>query len=303
MIKDKKKSDSGMSLVELMVAFGIFSILVTVTASLMNQHIEIERRTKITQMAQMIKQNAYDLIRNDLAWRNTIVSAENLDCICSRTCYKKTDPAKRGDLTRTFKLFDSGGGLYFDTTSPKMGYNFMNKTCLTYPSRECPFRLELGWRVMCNAKLPPSMCPLFPMLEVTGKVFFSEGESKEQASSASKVELNPENYAFTQVKTTDKTEGVPSYPLWDDLELISKRCGKDSEMMKLLAKPDLAQVAIPTGDGTERKPNGLNLDDVCKNLKKTFDSGATGAAVKEEIKKKGMGYILDQYQSLCVKRN
>lgn len=308
----KSNSNSGMSLVEVLIAMGILLMLFLGVSSLMQEMTRAKIKENVSAAATMIRQNVYDMLRNEVAWKNTLLENKALNCICNLKCDDESKLPSLDDMVRRLKVLNSAGEVYYDTTQAQSGFNMSGNSCNSFPSDFCPFRMDIIWRMLCKAEGSSVQCPLFPQVEINGKLYYgsmpsSQGSSSPNATKinstfTNQVSLNPLNYSFTLLKQTDITSGPSVHILLDDLSTLKKWCPANSLLTKLKTPPDVDpddKSKEPEGkDESQVSQEGLQ-NTVCKMLKASLENPEMSSAIESQLKANGQGGISETIQKLC----
>lgn len=183
-------SESGMSLVAVMIAFGLVGVIALALTSLTGQMNQVKTQANAAATAAQLRQNAAMLLNNAAAWENTVTRVDNDTFECVRV-YRKCEPAVNDS---GFKLTNPAGKTYFDATMPTAGFTRGGAPCTGFPSESCPFRIRLKWDPQCLGEEPchPSL------IHVSGHVEYDAGPNPRQH-----VNINPANYSFEVYRTVE----------------------------------------------------------------------------------------------------
>jgi prepilin-type N-terminal cleavage/methylation domain-containing protein len=177
------KTQSGFTLVEVIIALGLASVVALGVASIMEQMGAANRHAGVVSSARLLKQNFIEMLSNDLAWQYTLLDPANktFQCLISATDCTGL-PASGGPAG--FVVRNSANAVFYDGLTAARGFTENGADCTGFPSAGCPFHLQLSWTPLCAPKIP---CVL-PEIQVNGTLVFN--------SPSFKTAYNPENYSF-----------------------------------------------------------------------------------------------------------
>lgn len=253
------RAEGGFTLVEALIMVAIMSILFLGVSTLMEQVNRVNTTSNVSAGARMIKQNVYDMLRNGAAWKSTLMENKALNCICKLDCKMMTSDPQKKDLTRRLQVYNSAGGLYYDSSVLQNGFTINGETCNSFPSALCPFRMDITWRMLCNSSNPANPnCPMFPMVEIRGKVVHQIHASPQAESQTGKIAFNPDNYAFTLVQPTDVIAGPPMLVLLDNSATLQTWCTNGSAILSARGSGSASQRNNGDGDQNTSANNHNN---------------------------------------------
>jgi type II secretory pathway pseudopilin PulG len=181
------QNQHGFSLMQVMVALAISSMLtLTVLANLQTQK-SVQQKTDIYFNLNSLARNTDTYVRNGSAWSATYDLAENTSFQCLRdgNCTEQSGGS--------FKLVDPKGItiVHDSTKEPAQGYRFDGTPCNTFSetgNNSCPFRVHLKWSPICTGNCQK------PLLKISAE-FEYKAENEIQ-------NFRADSYNFEVIKDT-----------------------------------------------------------------------------------------------------
>lgn len=193
-------------MIEAMIAFGMLMGLALGAAYIMSQLQKTNTAGVAKATAREIRQNVVTMLENEAAWLITASKPSNRTFSCLREAKNCHDGAPEDLPGLAYAVHDATGAVYYDGLDPKLGYSLNGAACRTFPSKACPFRMELTWRPICQ---PAPMFCLPSQIELSGRVIHEPGPS---APAASWMAHNPANYAFRLIKNLSSSGASVTLP-------------------------------------------------------------------------------------------
>jgi prepilin-type N-terminal cleavage/methylation domain-containing protein len=227
MRKRSARGDSGFSLIEVMVATGLASILALIVFALKTITDKSNTSAGAYIQADAFRKQITSQLLNVNAWRNTLANNPAFSCIGSDcTLAKQNGPPVPSSSPDYYKYSDmaSGNGpctgslpnavchggfdiydIYYDASAgntepyygfikyPTKGFGFNGAQCdgfsMTAPINRCPFRLVLWWKAICDST---SGTCRYPAVNVQGFTVLSVPNTDK----AHRVPFKPGNYSI-----------------------------------------------------------------------------------------------------------
>jgi type II secretory pathway pseudopilin PulG len=168
----------GQSLVQVMIAVAVTSILTLAIMSLMQISLRQQGQSNLTFQASTLRQNILQAVNNYNGWQNTINAASNnLSCLARGATTFCTnngiDIASSNVVTGAVPLqnvsinqiFDASNKVVYDNTAATSGLTLQGAACSNFVSPasgpgndSCPLRFEVHWSAVCkcvNASCSP----------------------------------------------------------------------------------------------------------------------------------------------------
>lgn len=141
----KKKSNLGLSLVEVIVSIGIISMSSLIALMMMKYVGDGLSRSRNQETLTILKQKIINTITNQSSWDKTIAMNAAMHC-------RQTYPSSCVDNTNAnIDLYDADGNKIIDSTSSGVYYRRDGSQCPTgSPLEECPVTISLGWKISCS---------------------------------------------------------------------------------------------------------------------------------------------------------
>jgi hypothetical protein len=178
-LRNCRGSQSGQSLIQVLIAVAIMGILMTAMTSMFEISNKRQGQSNLTFQAGMVRSDLVSALNNPVAWKNTTTDSANnfasgtmLDCLNNGkpcTTDQTTDLSSGGtpvgfsggtplpDGVQIKKVFDSSGAVILDSTLPNAGYTPQGARCSTFNAAagagddSCPLRFEVHWWAKCNS--------------------------------------------------------------------------------------------------------------------------------------------------------
>lgn len=182
-MKSSHSKQNGFSLVGLLSAVAIMSIVGLLMAQVMNQNAKTQSRALSLSELSSLKQQMTLSLSNGSAWSSTIAyntqgsiaTVSKMGCLIDGTACK--DGAGQPLRNVPFALVDVMGGVLFDATLPNNGLTMKGDKCSTFNAASgnaaCPFRYELTWSAACQAA---DSC-LNPQVEINATLLYRPGSA------------------------------------------------------------------------------------------------------------------------------
>lgn len=185
-------SKSGFSIIELMMAVGVFGIVVAALASMNVRMRQDQTRTASLFHLSVISKNLYTLASTQNSWMNSLNSPQNqtaMACLKNRTqCTSDGQPNSLPKKDIAFALLDGAGNVFFDAANPANGFSLAGTPCNTYSAAgndECPIRFDLKWSAQC---VPPNC--IDPQVKVEAQIKYSPATNR-LVIKESNYQMNP----------------------------------------------------------------------------------------------------------------
>ncbi len=214
----------GFSLIEVMIAMGLASLLALTVFSLKTISDKGNSASTIYIQADAFRKQITNQLQNVTAWRNTLAHNLTFDCLnghttCSAAAsngppvppsdpnyYSYTNmttgngPCVGNVCNGGFDVYDANGTSavslpYYPFTTLTAGFSSHGVACnqfsLTTPSANCPFRLILWWKAICDTTSVGNPC-LSPAVNVLGFTILSAPATDKTHN----VAFKPVNYSI-----------------------------------------------------------------------------------------------------------
>jgi prepilin-type N-terminal cleavage/methylation domain-containing protein len=199
--------NSGMSLVEVMIAVSVMSVVGLGLLHINSELQKAARQGTAKTAAREIRQNLVQVLENNESWVQTVSHKLNQTFLClsgTGDCHEAQGASKPG---LPYAILDPVGQVFYDGQNPTLGYTLNGAKCDKFPSPACPFHVELTWRPLC---LPPPVACRPSQVEVSGRVIFDVGPT---APVNMRMAYNPDNYAFKIIKSVLSGTASPNSPV------------------------------------------------------------------------------------------
>jgi prepilin-type N-terminal cleavage/methylation domain-containing protein len=192
----------GFSLIELLVAVALFSVVVLGISSL-NLHLRNQLRDSAALgKISVVSRNIKTLILDTSSWKNTVAQGSTGGALPASlmNCLKNGTPCTIDGTAggvpiqlRKFAIYDGGNQLYFDATNDQNGLTASGMECASFSSQSdsksnCNFRFDLRWSANCV----PGNC-VNPQVKISAKLMvggFDVGQ---------KIVVNTVNYSLDEI--------------------------------------------------------------------------------------------------------
>lgn len=195
------RSLNGFTLVEVMIAGAIMTVVIFASAEFMAQMARSQARLALVQTAQDFKHRVVETLTSSASWLATLSDPGNTTFSCltdgSDSCMALSTRKGIGeDSSRNFRIITSTGTVVFDSRDPSQGLSQRGSPCHSFPSSDCPLRLEVTWTAACPAAPIQAGVRCRPSeIEVEGHLVYNAGKSVTGATV-----INSSNYSFSMVK-------------------------------------------------------------------------------------------------------
>lgn len=250
----------GFTLVEALIIIGIMSILFLGASTLMQQVGQVNTASKVSTSARNIIQNVHDIVRNGDNWKATLLGNKTMDCICNLNCVGFAKPPAAKEVNRRLVLYNSAGMVYYDSTKPQSGFTYSGEVCHSFPNVNCPYHLDLTWRMNCNLNGSTASCPTYPQVEIKGELAYKLNSQESNDASQGGYSFNPKNYAFSLIHPTNAIAGPPPVLLLADLVTVSKFCDSSSSLSKNLNGANMNANTVPSDTNINNRDVGSNTN-------------------------------------------
>lgn len=186
-----KLDQSGMTLIQVMVAVGITSIIALTIATLMQMSYKIQDKLNKEMSLQDIKYILMASLKNKNTWANTIGLNSDMDCLLP------TSSGCTVDQQGKIELVQIGSDTLIDNRKEKSGLNWEGDVCSGFSaksgngSNQCPLRYDLTWRVVGCSSAP---C-VAPSVKIDGVLGYNPHDFTSP--------LNTNRYNFSVVQDGD----------------------------------------------------------------------------------------------------
>ena len=158
------KSEHGFGLIELLLALGLFSIVVLGIASLTVQLGQQQAQTVTPVQFDIFRRNLIALTLSSSSWKETVKANTGNAMTClmppGALCLDSTGLLPLANVP--FAIYDGAGNPFYDATNPAQGLTMSGAACpnATEPvgfdrnpsggNDQCPFRYDLQWTAVCT---------------------------------------------------------------------------------------------------------------------------------------------------------
>jgi prepilin-type N-terminal cleavage/methylation domain-containing protein len=180
-------SNSGMTLIEVMIAVAISSVVILASLSVGQMSMQTQAQNNVSFQADVIRRGMIALISSDTAWKNTISGA----CFTAGS-YCTSDTTSAGTVLgiQTVSVIkDASNNNAYNANSPN-GYNNDGSPCTGSGSYTCPLTYQVTWQPLCASA---ATCNNPPQFKVVVKPIYTPPT----ASGSQKLIFNAANYGFT----------------------------------------------------------------------------------------------------------
>ncbi|MCB0343392.1 MAG: prepilin-type N-terminal cleavage/methylation domain-containing protein [Bdellovibrionales bacterium] len=245
------KNERGLSLVELLVTIGIFSIILSVTLTMMADMLRVQSHLSFRYAVQDLRDSIKTLINHEVPWDNTVSynGTDQNDTAClkdvanSFECKTAAENTSNDIPNKIRAIVNSSNDLAYDLDIDNgRGFDKNGSACSTYPSIECPIGVRAQWKPMIGAGCTTASCK---SPTVTVEVTF------EKYQGTGSFPVNIARYNFDLMRP-----GVPA-----TVNTMCQSIGGTYDNATGLC-------ALPSGDGTGQDPEAL-----CESLNGAFVDG------------------------------
>jgi prepilin-type N-terminal cleavage/methylation domain-containing protein len=149
----KLNSNIGYSLIELSVVLAIMGLIGLGTATLMKNIYEIQRVQESKVGLLEFSKSLQLALRSETNWQATINHPTNnpdLPLTCQRVGTTAPNYCLHNGASGTFNVYLQGPTLFYVSRTATDGLDFSGAPCTTFPSNNCPFRLNLSVINICT---------------------------------------------------------------------------------------------------------------------------------------------------------
>jgi hypothetical protein len=258
----------GFGLLETMIAVGILGGVLAMSTMMIQSSLSARGTAGLLIRMQTSRSTVLATLQNDQSWTATVQKLNNGSLKCLRD---QTDCTAAGGV---FALYDSGGGLIYDSLTGNTGFSPQGILCTTFnPSPAdplCPVHLALVWEPVCPPAPAAGPC-LNPEVRITGKFQFSGGHE------LTSINAGLLNFSFLRQKIYCPAAGVPftlttyagpivtgvnnvtasiatqTYPVGSAISSVVETCGTASMQFQY----------IPTYSGGAQATDPENQSSIC----------------------------------------
>lgn len=189
MAKTLRTSNSGMTLIEVMVSIAISAIVILASVSIGQMSLQTQAQNNISFQADIIRRNMVALISSDAAWNNTTGANSSAACLHNHTACNSGGASPGLTNQPIYTIVDAA-----NTTSPPAydvspgkGFNSDGSKCLTGVT--CPLTYTITWSALCGG---PVSC-----IDPQVKVVVTPTYHPPAASGSQQLIFNANNYSAT----------------------------------------------------------------------------------------------------------
>jgi len=213
LVRLHRRSNRGLTLVELLVSVSLVSILALGAAVLGSQVVKFSSQISSVDAAQTIRERALEIINSEQGWNRTISNAANAAVFNCLVLGTDCSAAPGGQ----FSIVDSGG-LWTDHTNGNWGFDASGLPCTSYNSAAgndaCPFRLNVSWMPIC-AGAPCTN----PEIRIVGNLEFSPATKDGQGA-----KINKDRFALDFVRGAADSLAATCRTLNGRFNLATRTC-------------------------------------------------------------------------------
>lgn len=188
MTKRLLASNSGMTLIEVMIAVAISSVVILASLSVGQMSLQTQAQNNVSFQADIIRRNMVALISSDAAWKNTVAGT----CLTNAgaSCSTNGNPNGPALGPQSISIIKNGaGGNAYVVSSPN-GFNNDGSPC-TGIGYTCPLTYAVTWTPQCGS----GVTCLGSTVQV--QVAVTPTYHPPTATGAQKLIFNAANYGFT----------------------------------------------------------------------------------------------------------
>ena len=179
----KAFKNSGFTFIEIIVTLAVSAVVIVTVVIVLSGTGASQNEAMATAQIGVYNRLMLEMLTSDVAWQISIQhglqsgsNPANMDCIGSSIipCTATGKPADQPITNQPFALFDPGGQIVYDGTSPTQGLTSQGALCNNYVSDpkngsdDCPFHYDLTWSADCQ----PNNC-VNPQIEVNGTFHYN----------------------------------------------------------------------------------------------------------------------------------
>lgn len=150
----------GFSVFEMLVTMALIMGVMTASISIFRQVAVGQNQLDMQSNFLVVRSNILSLLRSSGSWRQTVLGDDNVGIF---GCITKQDSLVTAErdcslATQIMNIYDAKGRLFYDLKKPSTGFSPDGNVCNTYaeapagtPDPQCPLRVELNVRSLCNA--------------------------------------------------------------------------------------------------------------------------------------------------------
>jgi prepilin-type N-terminal cleavage/methylation domain-containing protein len=183
------QSQSGMTLIEVMISVAISAIVILASISIGNMTNNIQSQNNFSFQADMIRRNMVSMVLSESAWQNTISHDSGMGCLATGA----TSLCSPYNTTRTITTLYDGSNqpVFYVNSAGGQGFNTDGTRC-TSTSPLCPLTYKVEWTPMCK---DAASC-LNPQVRVDITATYTP-PSGAAAANKSQMVMNEANYSAT----------------------------------------------------------------------------------------------------------
>lgn len=175
-------SQSGMTLIEIMIAIAISSIVILASISIGNMTTNLQSQNNFSFQADMIRRNMVALILSNSAWQNTINADPSMNCLTP-----SGGACTPFNATNTITAIYDGSNQLAYNVSAGHGFNLDGTSC----NASCPLAFTVQWTPMCQSGGPGCMAP---QVKVEIKAVYTPPAA---STGKNQMVINEANYSAT----------------------------------------------------------------------------------------------------------
>ena len=152
-MKASRDNQFGFSLIELMTALGIGSLIILVSGTMISNLYQEKRRADFILALNEIRVSFQRAVLDSNAWAQSETSDSQMSCFSGSAATSCL--SLNGMPSKDLKIY-SGGQLLFDSISATSGYTQTGQPCGTYGGAGCILKPHLKWQAQCNLTADPN---------------------------------------------------------------------------------------------------------------------------------------------------
>lgn len=201
----KPLSQKGFSVVEILAGLAIGTVLTLGAGSLIASTQKVATSSEIRFWMNQTLIETKRAIFSDVAWSQTIYHSSNNSLACLRLnasgerqlCAPTTNPT-------VIRVLAADGSTLIDSSNPRAGFSKNGAPCTdfdaTLGSDQCPLRVEIGVRIICDSSKPETCYNPEPQIEI--KTIYKPRDLSYIMRSGNSTELITRKLDFTQLEET-----------------------------------------------------------------------------------------------------
>lgn len=196
----RKSSDSGLGLLEVLVAAVIMAVVLIGLLRLSTFLGKQQLQSSSTFQIDLVRRQFVTTLQSSAAWKATVNHASNTSLVCLKN---HSDCASAGGAFLVYNASDNLLLGYDPIASGQNGFSSSGSVCQAFNAAPgsgndtCSYRLDITWQPIC----PPSGACINPLAQVSGQWTYNPGSAQRT------IAFNPTNYNFTLNQTG--TGGAP----------------------------------------------------------------------------------------------